>query len=61
MASKKYFTVLSSAYIRDGKTTHTGKAVLLACLMHTKGNDRTGQDMADVQRIMYDKNAVKGK
>lgn len=41
--------------MRDGETTHTGEAVLLATLLHTKGNK--SKDLADVQRIMRDRNS----
>lgn len=53
---KKYNRVMDLAYIRDGKTLHTDEAVILACLLHTKGRGRRTSDMADVQRIMRDKN-----
>lgn len=52
---REFYRLLSRAYIRDGKTVHEGEAVLLASLVHTKGNK--SKDMADVQRIMRDHNA----
>lgn len=48
--------VMDIAYIRDGDTFHTGEALLLACLLHTKGRGRKSKDMTEVQRIMRDKN-----
>ena len=44
------------AYIRDGKQTHTGEALLLACLLHAKGKGRNSDDMVEVQKIMRDHN-----
>jgi hypothetical protein len=44
------------AYIRDENTTHYGEAVILACLLHSKGRGRQSKDMLDVQRIMHDQN-----
>jgi len=55
---REFYRFVNRAYIRDGKTVHTGEAVLLATLLHTKGKNRSNsKDMADVQRIMRDKNA----
>jgi hypothetical protein len=48
--------IMHKAYIRDGKVVHTGEAVTLACLVHSKGKSRKGDDMTEVQRIMGDKN-----
>ena len=42
------------AYIRDGSNIHTGEAVLLACLVKTRGVK--SKDFKDVQRIMRDVN-----
>lgn len=47
------------AYIRDGRTFHTGEAVLLACMLHAKGKGRNTPDMDEVRRIMRDKNVDK--
>jgi hypothetical protein len=44
------------AYLRDGEQIHYGEAVILACLLHSKGRGRNSQDMTDVQRIMKDQN-----
>lgn len=46
---------MDNAYIRDGDTIHTGEALLIACLFHSKG--KKSKDLADVQRIMRDHNA----
>jgi hypothetical protein len=48
--------LIQTAYIRDGDTFHTGEAMSLACLLHTKGRGRDTKDMTDVQRIMKDRN-----
>lgn len=49
------------AYIRDGHILHTGEAVLLAVIAHTRGKGRRSDDMKDVQRIMRDRNYNKKK
>jgi hypothetical protein len=54
--SRAFSRFLDRAYIRDGKTVHTGEAVLLACILHAKGKSRASDDMTDVQRIMRDHN-----
>jgi hypothetical protein len=57
MSDNRIFSrLVYRAYIRDGRTTHTGEAVLLACLLHAKGSNRKSDDMKDVQRIMKDRN-----
>jgi hypothetical protein len=48
--------LIHRAYIRDGKGTHTGEALLLACVKHTKGRGRNSKDMRDVQKLMRDVN-----
>jgi hypothetical protein len=48
--------VLNRAYIRDGNNFHTGEALLIACLLHSKGRGRESKDMVDVKRIMKDHN-----
>lgn len=53
--------IMHRAYIRDGKVFHTGEAVTLACLIHSKGKSRTGDDMTKVQKIMRDKNIKRRK
>jgi hypothetical protein len=44
------------AYIRDGAVMHTDEAVILACLLHSKGKGRGTSDHKEVQRIMKDRN-----
>lgn len=56
---REFYSLVHRAYIRDGKNTHQGEALLLACLMHAKGQSRNSGDMAEVQRIMRDKNLKK--
>lgn len=51
--------VMDLAYIRDGNITYTDEAVILACLLHTKG--KKSKDLEDVQRIMKDHNLEKAK
>lgn len=55
--NRGFTRLIYRAYIRDGKTFHTGEALLLACLLHAKGKSRVSDDMKDVQRIMRDQNA----
>lgn len=55
----RFYSVASRAYIRDGSRIHTGEALMLACLVHTKGESRTSKDMEDVQRLMRDHNINK--
>jgi hypothetical protein len=62
MAKKQYEVktlearVMDVAYIWDRHVLHTDESVILACLLHTKGQGRSSSDMKDVQRIMKDKN-----
>lgn len=53
--NREFTHLIYRAYIRDGDNTHTGEAVLLACLVNTRGVK--SKDFKDVQRIMRDKNA----
>lgn len=46
------------AYIRNGDVTNSGEALILACLLHTKGRGRDSVDMTDVQRLMLDGNIL---
>jgi len=52
--SREFSHLMYRAYLRDGDTIHTGEALLLACLLHAKGNKN--KDLEDVQRIMKDGN-----
>lgn len=56
-----FYRVYNRAYIRDGSITYTDEAVVLACLVHSKGNSRKGEDMTDVRKIMKDINLEKEK
>lgn len=53
--NREFSRLIYRAYIRDGHSLHTGEAVLLACLINTRGSK--SEDFKDVQRIMRDKNA----
>lgn len=55
--NRAFSRLLHRAYIRDGDRFHTGEALLLACLVHTRGQGRGSTDMKDVQRMMRDQNA----
>jgi hypothetical protein len=48
--------LMDLAFIRDGDKVYTDEAVILACLLHTKGKGRKSNDMTDVQKIMKDQN-----
>lgn len=48
--------LINQAYIRDGRFSITGEAMLLACLLHSHGENRESEDFKDVQRIMGDIN-----
>jgi hypothetical protein len=48
---------MDKAWIRDGDIFVTGEALVLACLLHTRGRGRNSNDMREVQRIMRDRNA----
>jgi hypothetical protein len=50
--------LINRAYIRDGNNLHTGEALIIACLLHSVGRDRSGQDMEVVRKIMRDHNAI---
>jgi len=51
--------IMDIAWLRDGETIHTGEALMLACLLHTKGKGRKSDDFKDVQKIMHDQNLDK--
>lgn len=50
--------LINQAWVRNGKsdTVITGEALILACLLHTHGNDRAGNDFKVVQALMDDVN-----
>lgn len=58
MKNIKYDTrnFYGQARIRDGRYEITGEALLLACLLHSKGAGRDTDDMRELQRIMNDQN-----
>lgn len=47
------------AWTRNGDGVVTGEALILACLMHTTGKDRAGNDFKVVQELMNDVNLDK--
>ncbi|QJD50923.1 hypothetical protein KNV00_gp096 [Streptomyces phage Bmoc] len=53
--------VMDKAYMYDKSgNVHTGEALLLALLLHTKGKTKRGQEeMAEVGKIMKDRNLPK--
>lgn len=57
----QFSRVIHRAWLRDGDKTHTGEALLIACLLHAKGEGRESRDMEDVRRIMRDANVEKEK
>lgn len=54
--SRHFYRLMERAYIRDGDNSHTGEALLLACLLHTKGAGRESKEMRDLRMIMRDQN-----
>lgn len=66
MAKEKWVPVgnrlMDRAYLRDGNLIHTGEALLVALLFHTKGKTKRGQnELAEVSKIMKDPNLNKRK
>lgn len=55
--SRGFNRLMDRAYLMDGKSLHTGEALLLATLLHSQGAGRNSDDMKDLQRIMQDPNA----
>jgi hypothetical protein len=53
---REFSRLMYRAYLKDGDKVHTGEALLLACLLHAKGESRKSKDMEDVQKIMLDHN-----
>ncbi len=55
--------VMHRAHMYDKSgNVHTGEALLLALLLHTKGKTKRGQEeMAEVGKIMKDRNLPKEK
>jgi len=51
-----FYRVMHRAYMRDGNVIHYDEAMMLACLVHSKGKNRKGDDMVEVQKIMKDRN-----
>lgn len=50
------YSVMLNAYIRDGEITYSGEAMMLACLVHSKGAGRDTDDEKMVRKIMSDHN-----
>ncbi len=53
--------IMHRAYLRDGRITYNDEAMMLACLVHSRGNSRDGEEMIDVQKIMRDINIDSSK
>lgn len=49
----------NQAWMRNGQFVVSGEALILACLLHSRGAGRDTDDMKDVQRIMRDVNLDK--
>lgn len=47
---------INQAWIRNGEGVVTGEALILACLLHSTGKDRAGNDYKVVQELMNDVN-----
>lgn len=46
--------VYNVAYLRDGDKTYIGEALLIACIVHTKGS--RDKNLKELQKIMRDQN-----
>jgi hypothetical protein len=54
--------LMDNAYLLDGGIEVHGEALLLACLMHVKGNkERPAELVEEIQEIMLDPNVVEDK
>lgn len=54
--------LMDRAYLRDGDLVHTGEALLVALLLHTKGKTRRGQnELEQVSKMLNDPNLNKRK
>lgn len=51
-------SVLARAWAYDRKFRVTGEALLIATLMHTHAQERTGENFETVLKLMGDANAV---
>jgi hypothetical protein len=52
--------VMDKAWLRDGDVIHTGEALVLALLLHTKGKSKRGQqEIEEVARMLNDPNQRK--
>lgn len=52
--------LMDRAYLRDGNLIHTGEALLVALLLHTKGKTKRGQnEMQQVSKMLDDPNLNK--
>lgn len=52
-----YTRILHRAYLRDHDITHTGEALALALLLHTKDKKRDNRHVAEVAKMLNDPNA----
>jgi len=54
--------LMDRAYLRDGNLIHTGEALLVALLLHTKGKTQRGQnELEQVSKMLNDPNLNKRK
>ncbi|QNN99233.1 hypothetical protein SEA_FAUST_154 [Streptomyces phage Faust] len=54
--------LMDRAYLRDGNLIHTGEALLVALLLHTKGKTKRGQnELEQVSKMLDDPNLNKRK
>ena len=51
------YRMMDRAWLRDGEVIHTGEALLLAVLLHSKGKSRANfEDTKYVAKLMKDPN-----
>jgi len=51
--------LMDTAYLRDGNVEHTGEALLLALILHTKGKTkRSKQELEEIGKLFNDPNVT---
>lgn len=52
--------IMDNAFLRDGELEHTGEALLLALILHTKGKTkRSKQELEEIGKLFDDPNLSK--
>lgn len=53
--------IMDVAWLRDGETVHTGEALVLAMLVHTRGKGRGSEDERFIRKLFKDHNLEEKK